>query len=1714
MSQGESAFPSDFPADLPAGLTPRCWLSQSPRGDVLEVSKDSVAMVLRLGGPLALGEVALAARVQSPGLVAPESWGTTDTGRAWVLRPFIEGPTWDEAVRGVDPASDAATRPTGDLAGESAGTPTAGRTSPPTADPATLEGWALAVLETLADLHGAGLVHRDVKGANVIISADGPVLMDLDLLVEGGHDAEGAGSPLHMAPEVLLGQPATPASDLFALGAMLALSTGDAPSARFHRAFPGRSFWEASGLDPNALPGVLGSLTRQLVRRHPGDRPVSARAAAQRLTSDEAPLPALEVPFLAGRHGALGQLLSELEPDLGARTCLLVTVTDPEERAPLLDGLQLSLTVKGSRACQESLHEPPDESIQRIAARHDDVVLVDGSTAQQACGLGSLVELIVAFNVAQAPGTSGSQAHGGSAGHTPGRSRRPSRGTELGNDASALPGSPGAGATLGLVLNEDSTQELLSLLRERGLDDEARNLRVAPWPRLSARSLARHLDHLTGDASPDETRRLAGSLHRLTDGRWSDVLRRLVRAPELGVLRPDPPRYTLLRATWPDDEDDDDRALDQHDLAHLSEPTRLVLAALASCHWSPDAPDLAAVAGLDGGDVATALRELIRLGALSQGSSGRQAVRLTDTRWSRVASESLATKQRKALQAAALKRAQATHLDDEIVALQRLSSKPDAAAVNGVLDAVDGLLAAARPAAARRLVQELAPHVKPATRARRDLTEARVELAQGDARQALSVLENGFPKSWKGCDDEVLLVAAQACEQSGRRDEARGLYERIHKDGSTRALRLRGRLGLAFSHYLGGDSVEALEQIGQDFEPEPDDAASTLAQLFDVRGSALTALGQLDAAGLAFDAAAAQAKLSEEPLLIARSTMNRARLHRRCGRSSEALEELRLAVATFSRAGHVKGRAQALNNLGVLHRDRGELAQAQRLLLEALSLLRRVGDVHGAAMSLGSLAAVSLEVGHLGSALETLQRAREIFAEGEHERELAFLDIQEAMALALVGRHGEAADMLAGERLDAQRAAGAPELLRAEALLQLVGDQRAEATTTASLAVQSAGQAGDSGALFRCAAVLAAADPDNETATAAMSAATDQLQAPVREAESAWRNADPTALRDPPQLDRWMETFENAGRTDLVAAVGRCLADAADAAGDRSARRATSARVSQAADALTDGLPPADRQSILDRLDRLSGPSRPGAQQTAGLNVDWLLSCNRRMATETDLEDLLLAIVDMSLERTGARRGLLVLLDGEEVAVQVARNLGQTAMAPDEARFSRTVVLETVRGGEPVLTTDAGADTRFSGAQSISSFGLHSVLCVPLPGAEGLGAIYLDDDQRRAVFDETDVERVRALADQAAVAIGHQRRRLEIESLNARLADRVAFTERELAQAKTALRRQGRSSTTGGLVGDSEAMVKVCSLIERVAPTELAVLITGPSGTGKDLVARALHECSDRASGPLIIENVAALPANLLESEMFGHARGAFTGADRDRPGLFAEADGGTFVLDEIGEMPLELQPKFLRVLESGEFRPVGSRRTVKANVRIVAATNRDLLELVREGKFREDLYYRLNAIELRLPSLDQRLDDIPLLVQHFLGLLQEQQGAAKPLSPEVLAALVARPWPGQVRELANEVRRLYFLSDKVIDDVQLVREAAPALPSSSRDSAESMPESLALEDVERAAIERALRAAGQSKQKAALMLGVSRAGLYAKIRRLGLGDAPGEDDE
>ena len=243
------------------------------------------------------------------------------------------------------------------------------------------------------------------------------------------------------------------------------------------------------------------------------------------------------------------------------------------------------------------------------------------------------------------------------------------------------------------------------------------------------------------------------------------------------------------------------------------------------------------------------------------------------------------------------------------------------------------------------------------------------------------------------------------------------------------------------------------------------------------------------------------------------------------------------------------------------------------------------------------------------------------------------------------------------------------------------------------------------------------------------------------------------------------------------------------------------------------------------------------------------------------------------------------------------------------------------------------------------------------------------------------------------------------------------------------------------MVGESAEIEKVRSIIEKVAPTEARVMITGANGTGKEVVAHLIHENSSRAKKVMVEVNCAAIPSELIESELFGHTKGSFTSAIKDRAGKFEQADGGTLFLDEIGDMSLSAQAKVLRALQENEITRVGSDKPIKVNVRVLAATNKDLKKEIAEGRFREDLYHRLNVIPIHVPALDDRKDDIPLLVNHFAEHICQEQGTkTKAFTPEAMDALQQRSWPGNIRELRNVVERLIILSGDVIteQDVQL----------------------------------------------------------------------------
>ncbi|GAB4560255.1 MAG: sigma-54 dependent transcriptional regulator [Geothermobacteraceae bacterium] len=335
--------------------------------------------------------------------------------------------------------------------------------------------------------------------------------------------------------------------------------------------------------------------------------------------------------------------------------------------------------------------------------------------------------------------------------------------------------------------------------------------------------------------------------------------------------------------------------------------------------------------------------------------------------------------------------------------------------------------------------------------------------------------------------------------------------------------------------------------------------------------------------------------------------------------------------------------------------------------------------------------------------------------------------------------------------------------------------------------------------------------------------------------------------------------------------------------------------------------------------------------------------------------------------------------------------------------------------------------------------------------------------------------------------------------------DEVVLTLRKAEERLNLLRENASLRARLNLSGEREivyrsrAMSELMSLVDRVARSDSPALILGETGTGKELVARALHQRGERADKPFVAVNCSALAANLLESELFGHVRGAFTGADRSREGLFRAADGGTLFLDEIGEMPLELQPKLLRVLQEKEVRPVGDTRSRKVDVRVVAATGADLARAVAEGRFRQDLYYRLAVVELNLPPLRQRLDDVPLLAEHFLALHAAREGRPAPrLAEEAAALLSSYDWPGNVRELENFMAKtLIFCRSNILRREDLPWEMRRSL----RDAEDDFSLKKAMARLEKEYIAKALRATGGNRTKAAELLEISLRALMYKIK-------------
>lgn len=478
-----------------------------------------------------------------------------------------------------------------------------------------------------------------------------------------------------------------------------------------------------------------------------------------------------------------------------------------------------------------------------------------------------------------------------------------------------------------------------------------------------------------------------------------------------------------------------------------------------------------------------------------------------------------------------------------------------------------------------------------------------------------------------------------------------------------------------------------------------------------------------------------------------------------------------------------------------------------------------------------------------------------------------------------------------------------------------------------------------------------------------------------------------------------------------------------------------------------------------------------------------------------DLDQVLRTIVDRGLRVAGGERGALFMADGEEQQLELllARDLEGHDL-PLDALLTRSLPLRAAQQGRPVVIADVDAPVGDDSVPaSLGRAGCRSVVCVPLPAARG--ALYVDSARPATSIGTAELAVLAMLAAHACLAIERA------------VEGRRERDERERLRDENRTLRARVGTTT--LLGDSPAMQAVLALARRVAPAAATVCISGETGTGKELLARHLHALSPRAHGPFAVLDCGALPASLVESELFGHERGAFTGAIQASPGRIREAHGGTLFLDEIAELPLGLQPRLLRVLQEREVHPLGGRAQ-HVDVRVVCATHRDLAALVAAGTFREDLYYRLGLVTITLPALRAREHDALLLARHLLARQQAAGGSAiQGFTRDAERALLTHAWPGNVRELQHRVQRALLLAAApFITSADLgLTDGAPRVTPDSEAPMLSLPEARlrAAEYFERAYLERLLGETAGSVARAARLAGVSRQALYPLLKRHGL---------
>ncbi len=955
------------------------------------------------------------------------------------------------------------------------------------------------------------------------------------------------------------------------------------------------------------------------------------------------------------------------------------------------------------------------------------------------------------------------------------------------------------------------------------------------------------------------------------------------------------------------------------------------------------------------------------------------------------------------------------------------------------------------------------------------IARARLAMNRGDTARALAELARVKDQVEASGDPALAafwsLQMARALVRTGDYGEAeRRAGEAVERVGP---VKLEAELA-------GGSRSQIATAAAFGASPE-----AIVAEAVATRGLAQSFASRHEDAKRTLEHAVRLARLTGEPRILSVALVSLAFALQRDDRLSEAKAVYEEALTAAEQAGDAGTLATTRLNLAALTKLQGDLGAAIRHLEAAVDLGRRSGRVATIRQALLNLANLELYLGRLARArvsLDALAAQRADLAPQQHAQLLALEaehaarsgDLERAERLCL--ECAEAYEAM-GRRIDGVEA-------RLERVLFAVARAGADPRVLGEeidVASERLGTTGAHRALLSLArGRVAALARDERRARAAYDEALDAARA-AGQRDWIWRALEARAQLETERghLIRARHDREEALSTleEIASKLPRDLREVFWNDGRRKEIRAA---------------------AMLELMSSRTVPfTQPGAAPSPGAapqqgedRLARVLEINRAIAGEHDLTRLLAKVTDHAIALLQAERGFIILQRpprdepppaAGEAAVDVSIHASRDQAAADlsihasrdqagddpHARFSSSIAERVISTGEPVVTTSARDDARMSDYVSVHQLMLQSVACVPIRQRSGqvIGALYLETRLSAAAKFEAELPTLTALADQVAIAIEtarlvseNERRARELERANeelraarAKLEELLGHRTAQLAATRRDL-RSARAVIRGhfgyeGLVGTSEAMRRVYALIDRVKDTDIPLLITGESGTGKEVVARTIHNASPRAKKPFVGINCGAIPEHLLESELFGHVRGAFTGADRDRKGLFREVTGGTILLDEIGEMPQKMQAGLLRVLQEKVVRPVGGAREEPVDARVIAATHRDLADMVSRGTFREDLFYRLHVVEVRVPALRQRIEDIPLLIDYFLGIFAARYGRdRRSVSRAALKRLSAYSWPGNVRQLENVLLNAWVLSDRPeleSDDFELP-DAAP----------------------------------------------------------------------